>query len=115
MRELAHVDVPRDEMAAILALPHPQLRIVLYYLFIESNGDVVVQDNGAVMANGKKIAETVGINRSLYARTVPGLVEDGWIEPIERIGNITYYGKGRRLSGMQVSGTNVLQFQQRSA
>lgn len=73
-----------------LGLPYPQMRIVIFYLIAEKDADF----NDAVVMTGEKIAEEIGMNRPLLSRTIPRLVEAGWLRPASRHGNVRYYGLG---------------------
>ncbi|MCG0068188.1 hypothetical protein L0F81_33825 [Streptomyces tricolor] len=75
-----------------LSLPHPQMRIVTYYLTARKDPEF---DN-AVVKTGEKIAEEIGMNRPLLSRTIPQLIKAGWLRLASRHGNIRYYGLGPR-------------------
>lgn len=74
----------------LLGLPHPQMRIVIFYLTTEKDPEF----DDAVVMTGEKIAEEIGMNRPLLSKTLPGLVEAGWLREASRHGNVRYYGLG---------------------
>jgi hypothetical protein len=96
-------------MEEFQALPYTQLRIVLHYLLNQEQAD---PGTGALMQPAQRIAEGMGMNRSLYARTLRVLVDEGWLKPMERQANITYYALGERVSP---STSNVVQLHGRTA
>lgn len=74
----------------ILALPYPQMRLVLFYIGAEKDPDF----GDAVVMTGEKVASAIGMNRPLLSRTVPRLLEGGWLRVASRHGNVRYYGLG---------------------
>lgn len=83
-----------EEVRALLGevakLPHPQMRIMLFYLTAKKDPDF----NDAVVMTGEKVAREIDMNRPLMVRTIPRLVEAGWLRVAKRVGNIRYYGLG---------------------
>jgi len=73
-----------------LRLPHPQMRLVLFYLTTQKDPEF----NDAVVMTGERIAEEIGMNRPLLSRTIPRLLEAGWLRVASRHGNVRYYGLG---------------------
>ncbi|MEV7525775.1 hypothetical protein [Streptomyces sp. NPDC091371] len=73
-----------------LSLPHPQMRIVLFYLTAEKDP---VFSYGVVMS-GQEIAESIEMNRTTFSKQLPILTAAGWLKVAQRHGNITYYGLG---------------------
>ncbi|MEU9062418.1 replication initiation protein, RepL2 [Streptomyces sp. NPDC048430] len=82
-------------LGKMLSLPHPQMRIVLFYLMTKKDPDF----NDAVVMTGEKIAAEIGMNRPLLSRTIPRLVEAGWLREASRHGNVRYYGLGPEAEG----------------
>lgn len=74
----------------LLGLPHPQMRIVIFYLTTRKDPEF----DDAVVMTGEKIAEEIGMNRPLLSKTIPRLVEAGWLRVASRHGNVRYYGLG---------------------
>jgi len=77
-------------LSKALRLPYPQMRIVIFYLMAVKDPDF---GHGVVMT-GEKIAEEIGMNRPLLSRTIPRLLEAGWLREASRHGNVRYYGLG---------------------
>ncbi|MFJ2589722.1 hypothetical protein [Streptomyces sp. NPDC087538] len=73
-----------------LSLPHPQMRIVVYYLTAAKDPEF----GDAVVKTGEKIAEEIGMNRPLLSKTLPLLIQAGWLRLADRHGNVNYYGLG---------------------
>lgn len=78
---------------AAMSLPQTNMRIVLHFLTAPKTID------GTVEQTGITIAEAIGMNRSLYARTIKKVVEEGWIEPASKVQNIQYYRLGEKAGG----------------
>lgn len=79
-------------LRSLLGLTHPQMRIMIFYLTTAKS----VESHQAVVLTGEKIAEEIGMNRPLLARTLPYLVEMGWLSKASRCGNVWHYGLGPR-------------------
>lgn len=73
-----------------LALPHPQMRIVLFYLTAEKDPEF----NDGVRMSGQTIAEAIDMNRTTFSKQLPILRAAGWLKAADRHANITYYGLG---------------------
>lgn len=74
----------------LLSLPHPQMRIVIFYLTTAKDPEF----DDAVVMTGERIAEEIGMNRPLLSKTVPRLLAAGWLREAARHGNVRYYGLG---------------------
>jgi hypothetical protein len=83
-----------EDVAKVLrklsGLPHPQMRIVLFYLTAETDPDF----DDAVVMTGESIAKEINMNRPLLSKTIPRLLETGWLRVASRHGNVRYYGLG---------------------
>lgn len=73
-----------------LELPYPQMRIVVFYLLAKKDPEF----NDGVVMTGEKIAQEIGMNRPLLSKTLPRLLEMGWLEQASRHGNVRYYRLG---------------------
>lgn len=77
-------------LSKVLRLPYPQMRIVLFYLMAAKDPEF----NDAVVMTGERIAEEIGMNRPLLSKTIPRLLEEGWLREASKHGNVRYYGLG---------------------
>ncbi|MGW6145263.1 hypothetical protein [Streptomyces sp. NPDC055140] len=87
---LASEGIEPKVLRKLVGLPHPQMRIVLFYLTAEKDPEF----SDAVVLTGEKVAKEIDMNRPLLSRTIPRLVEAGWLRVACRHGNVTYYGLG---------------------
>ncbi|MGW2841885.1 hypothetical protein ACWCWD_29370 [Streptomyces sp. NPDC001493] len=92
MSDLVRDGIDPAVLNETLSLPHPQMRIVIYYLTAKKDPEF----DDAVVKTGEKVAMEIGMNRPLLSRTVPQLIKDGWLRVASRHGNIRYYGLGPR-------------------
>jgi len=94
-------DIDPKILRKLLGLTHPQMRIVIFYLTTVKDPEF----GDAVVMTAEKIAEEIGMNRSLLAKTLPRLLEVGWLCKASRHGNVQYYGLG---SQAEPKKTNVV-------
>ncbi|MFF9483014.1 hypothetical protein [Streptomyces sp. NPDC014733] len=90
MSDLVSSGIDPVVLRQVMSLPHPQMRIVLYYLTEAKDPEF----GDAVVKTGEKIAKEIAMNRPLLSKTLPILVEAGWLRLASRHGNVSYYGLG---------------------
>ncbi|GAA0464304.1 replication initiation protein, RepL2 [Streptomyces stramineus] len=55
--------------------------------------------NGAVQQTATRLAGELGWTPTLFSRVRKDLVEQGWLEEVDRVGNISVYRLGERTTG----------------